>query len=163
MLSIIVAVSDNLAIGRAGDMPWHISADLKYFKRVTLGHTVVMGRRTWESIGCRPLPGRRNIVVSGTIAAGEGFEVASSLQQAIKMTAGDGEVFVIGGGQLYRKAISLADRLYVTRVHTRVEDADTFFPRFTRRNWVRTDNNGLETDPASGLTYEFAVYDRKEK
>lgn len=163
MLSIIVAVSDNLAIGRAGDMPWHISADLKYFKRVTENHTVVMGRRTWESIGSRPLKNRRNIVVSSTLAPGEGFEVASSLSQAIKMTAQDGEVFIMGGGQLYRKAIRLADRLYVTHVHTRVEDADTFFPRFTRRNWVRTDNNAPEIDPASGLTYEFAVYDRKEK
>ena len=161
MLSIIVAVSDNLAIGRAGDMPWHISADLKYFKRVTENHTVIMGRRTWESIGCRPLKNRRNIVVSGTLAAGDGFEVATSLTQAIKMTAGDGEVFIMGGGQLYRKAIRQADRLYVTHVHTRVGDADTFFPRFTRRNWVRTDNNVPETDPGSGLTYEFAVYDRK--
>ena len=161
MISIIVAVSDNLAIGRAGDMPWHISADLKYFKRVTENHTVIMGRRTWESIGCRPLKNRRNIVVSSTLAVGDGFEVATSLSQAIKMTAADGEVFIMGGGQLYRKAICQADRLYVTHVHTRVEDADTFFPRFTRRNWVRTDNNVPETDPGSGLTYEFAVYDRK--
>jgi len=160
MVNIIVAVSDNLAIGRAGDMPWHISADLKYFKRTTQGHTVVMGRRTWESIGCRPLPGRRNIVVSRTMAAGEGFEVASSLEQAIKMTAADGESFIIGGGQLYREALPLAGRLYVTHVHTTVADADTFFPVINPLKWELTDISETFTDPATGLRFEFAVYGR---
>lgn len=160
MVNIIVAVSDNLAIGRAGDMPWHISDDLKYFKRTTQGHTVVMGRRTWESIGCRPLPGRRNIVVSRTMAAGEGFEVASSLEQAIKMTAADGESFIIGGGQLYREALPLAGRLYVTHVHTTVADADTFFPVINPLKWELTDISETFTDPATGLRFEFAVYGR---
>lgn len=162
MVSIIVAVSDNLAIGRAGDMPWHISADLKYFKRTTKGHTVVMGRRTWESIGCRPLPGRRNIVVSRTKAAGEGYEVAPSLPEALIMAAGDGEIFIMGGGRLYAEAIDLADRLYVTHVHTKIEDADTFFPDFTTRDWTRISISETETDPETGLSYEFAVYERKE-
>jgi len=160
MVNIIVAVSENLAIGRAGDMPWHISADLKYFKRTTQGHTVVMGRRTWESIGCRPLPGRRNIVVSRTMAAGEGYEVASSLEQAIKMTAGDGDIFVMGGGQLYREALPLADRLFVTHVHTTVDDADTFFPLINPLKWELTDISETFTDPATGLRFEFAVYGR---
>ena len=80
-INIIVAVADDWAIGRDGDMPWHISADLKYFKRTTLNHTVIMGRRTWESIGCRPLKNRRNIVVSSTLEAGEGFDVAQSLKR----------------------------------------------------------------------------------
>lgn len=162
MISIIVAVSDNLAIGRAGDMPWHISADLKYFKRTTKGHTVVMGRRTWESIGCRPLPGRRNIVVSRTMAAEEGYEVAPSLPEALMMAAGGGEIFIMGGGRLYAEAIDLADRLYVTHVHTKIEDADTFFPDFTTRDWARISISETETDPATGLSYEFAVYERKE-
>ena len=160
MVNIIVAVSENLAIGRAGDMPWHISADLKYFKRTTQGHTVVMGRRTWESIGCRPLPGRRNIVVSRTMAAGEGYEVASSLKQAIKMTAADGDIFIMGGGQLYREALPLADRLYVTHVHTTVDDADTFFPLINPLKWELTDISETFTDPATGLRFEFAVYGR---
>ena len=162
MINIIVAVSDNLAIGRAGDMPWHISADLKYFKRVTSGHTVVMGRKTWESIGCRPLKNRRNIVVSSTMEAGEGFEVAGSLKKALEMASGE-EIFIMGGGRLYAQAISVAERLYVTHVHTVVEDADTFFPEITTKEWLLTDRSETETDPASGLNYEFTVYDRKEE
>lgn len=160
MLSIIVAISDNYAIGRGGDMPWHISGDLKYFKRTTQGHTVVMGRRTWESIGCRPLPGRRNIVVSRTLAASEGFEVATSLEQAIEMTSADGEIFIMGGGQLYREAMPLAGRLYVTHIHTTVNDADTFFPVINPLKWEMTDISETFTDPATGLRFEFAVYGR---
>ena len=162
MINIIVAVSDNLAIGRAGDMPWHISADLKYFKRTTLNHTVIMGRRTWESIGCRPLKNRRNIVVSRTMEPGEGFEVAGSLKKALEMASGE-EIFIMGGGRLYAQAISVAERLYVTHVHTVVEDADTFFPEITTKEWLLADRSETETDPDSGLTYEFAVYDRKEE
>ena len=160
MVSIIVAVSDNLAIGRAGDMPWHISADLKYFKRITGGHTVVMGRRTWESVGCRPLPGRRNIVVSRTMSAGEGFDVVPSLQQALQMTAADDEIFIMGGGQLYREAMPLAGRLYVTHVHTTISDADTFFPVINPLKWELTGISETNTDPATGLRFEFAVYGR---
>ena len=164
MINIIVAVSDNLAIGRAGDMPWHISADLKYFKRTTLGHTVIMGRRTWESIGCRPLKNRRNIVVSGTVEAAEGYEVAPSLAVALELaSATEEEVFIMGGGRLYAEAIDVADRLYITHVHTVVEDADTFFPEITSRDWALASREAVETDPTSGLKYEFAVYDRKEK
>ena len=160
MLSIIVAVSENLAIGRAGDMPWHIGADLQYFKRTTQGHTVVMGRRTWESIGCRPLKNRRNIVVSRTLSAPEGIEVAPSLQSALEKSAGE-EVFVMGGGQLYREAMPLAERLYVTHVHTVVDDADTFFPVINPLRWSLTDISETFTDPETGLRYEFAVYDRE--
>ena len=135
MLNIIVAISDNYAIGRGGDMPWHIGEDLKYFKRITSGHTVIMGRRTWESIGCRPLPNRRNIVVSRTMAAPEGAQVAASLPAALEMAVPDVEVFVMGGGQLYKEAMPLADRLYVTLVHTQVPDADTFFPFINPLKW----------------------------
>ncbi len=161
MLSIIVAVSDNLAIGRGGDMPWHISADLKYFKRTTLNHTVIMGRRTWESIGGRPLKDRRNIVVSGTLAAGDGFEVASSLSRAASLASEDSETFVIGGGRLYREAMALADRLYVTHVHTVVADADTFFPVINPLVWSLAEISETQIDPQTGLMFEFAVYDRK--
>ena len=161
MLSIIVAISDNYAIGRAGDMPWHISADLKYFKRVTAGHAIIMGRRTWESIGCRPLKNRQNIVVSRTLGCGEGFEVASSLKQALNIASGE-EVFVIGGGKLYAETLPLADRLYVTHVHTTIEDADTFFPQIDPQEWTLTSKGILQKDEASGFEFEFAVYDRKE-
>ena len=160
MLNIIVAISDNYAIGRGGDMPWHIGEDLKYFKRITSGHTVIMGRRTWESIGCRPLPNRRNIVVSRTMAAAEGAQVAASLQAALEMAAPDVEVFVMGGGQLYKEAMPLADRLYVTLVHTRVPDADTFFPFINPLKWELSEISETFTDSATGLRYEFAVYGR---
>ena len=161
MLSIIVAISDNYAIGRAGDIPWHIGEDLKYFKRTTLGHTVIMGRRTWESIGSRPLPGRRNIVVSRTMAAVEGVEVASTLKKAMRM-AGRKEAFVMGGGQLYAAALPLAGRLYITRVHTSVPDADTFFPEIDLSQWTLTSRSETFTNASDHLSFEFEVYDRAQ-
>ena len=161
MINIIVAVSENLAIGRAGDIHWHIGDDLRYFKRVTSGPTLIMGRRTWESIGCRPLPKRRNIVVSRTLAPQEGVEVASSLPDALKMAAGEVEIFIMGGGQLYREAMPLAERLYVTHVHTAIEDADTFFPVINPLKWSLTEISETFTDPETGLRYEFAVYGRE--
>ena len=160
MVSIIVAISENLAIGRAGEIPWHISEDLRYFKRLTTGNTVIMGRRTWESIGCRPLKNRCNIVVSRTLAAAEGALTAKSLSDALQM-AHDGEFFIIGGGQLYREAMELCDRLYVTHVHTSVEDADTFFPVINPLRWTLSEISETHTDPESGLRYEFAVYVRE--
>ena len=160
MLSIIVAISDNYAIGRGGDMPWHISEDLKYFKRTTVGHTVIMGRRTWESIGCRPLPNRRHIVVSRTMAPAEGVIVVSTIKKALRL-AGRKEAFVMGGGQLYAAAMPLANRLYITRVHTVIEDADTFFPEIDLQQWQLASRSETYTDPGSGLEFEFEVYDRK--
>ncbi len=162
MINIIVAVSDNLAIGRGGDMPWHIGADLKYFKRITEGHTVVMGRRTWESIGCRPLKNRRNIVVSRNLEAAEGFEVAGSLDEAVALAANE-EIFIMGGGRLYAGAMAIADRLYLTRVHTVVEDADTFFPMINPEDWTLVSCSEMMCDEASGLGFEFKVYDRTEE
>ena len=161
MISIIVAISDNYAIGREGDMPWHIGADLQYFKRVTSGHPVIMGRRTWESLGCRPLKNRQNIVVSRTMSPQEGIQVASSLRSALAMAEGD-EVFVIGGGKLYAEAMPLADRLYVTHVHTVIEDADTFFPQIDPDVWGLTGVGEIQRDDATGYEFEFAEYDRKE-
>ena len=161
MVNIIVAVSDNLAIGRGGDMPWHISDDLKFFKKMTLGHTVVMGRRTWESIGGKPLKNRRNIVVSHTMAPSEGVEVASSLRQALEISSTDDEVFIMGGGRLYAEAIDLAERLYITRVHTVVEDADTYFPVINPGQWVLTGSSETFTDPRSCLRFEFEIYERR--
>ncbi len=144
-------------------MPWHICGDLRYFKRVTDGHTVIMGRRTWESIGSRPLKGRRNIVVSGTLTPGEGYCVAETLQGALQMALDDGEVFVMGGGMLYREALMLAGRLYITRVHAAVPDADTFFPEIDPLQWECVSRGETLQDGSGGLQYEFTVYERKEK
>lgn len=161
MVNIIVAVADNGAIGKDNSLLWHIREDLKYFKKVTMGCPVIMGRRTFESIG-RPLPGRQNIVVSRseTHALPEGVLPAGSLEEAVSKAEGD-EVFVIGGGQIYRQALSLADRLYVTEVHVTVEDADTFFPEIDAGQWEEESRTALQTDAESGIEYEFVVYRRK--
>ena len=161
MVNIIVAVADNGAIGKDNSLLWHIREDLKYFKKVTMGCPVIMGRRTFESIG-RPLPGRQNIVVSksGTQALPEGVLPAGSLEEAVSKAEGD-EMFVIGGGQIYRQALPLADRLYVTEVHVTVEDADTFFPEIDARQWEEESRTAPQTDAESGIEYEFVVYRRK--
>lgn len=161
MINIIVAISDNYAIGRGGDMPWHISADLKYFKKATSGSAVIMGRLTWESLGCRPLKNRLNIVVSSTVQQTRGMVAVPSLEDALALTDAFENVFVIGGGQLYRSAMPLAERLLVTHVHTTVSDADTFFPEIDMDRWQQVSVSETQTDPATGYDFEFAVYEQR--
>lgn len=166
--SIIVAIADNRAIGRDNQLLWHISEDLKYFKRVTSGHPVIMGRKTYESIG-RPLPKRTNIVISRDYAAPEGVIVAKSIKEAYSiatLAAKEAEVpvdeiFVMGGGQIYAQALEDADRLYVTQVHISIEDADTFFPVIDSEVWAVKEGSELFTDPESGYEFEFIVYERR--
>lgn len=163
MISIIVAVSKNMAIGKGNRMPWHISEDLKYFKRTTSGHPVVMGYNTFLSLGSKPLPGRRNIVVSTRIEAGkkDGVEFFNTLTQALEAAAaGTDEVFVIGGGQIYRNALPFADRLYITEIETVIEDADTFFPDFDRSIWKVSSQSPVLHDEKSGYDLKFTVYSR---
>lgn len=133
MISIIVATSLNWAIGRNNQLLWHISEDLKYFKKITSGHTVIMGRKTWESIG-KPLPNRRNIVVSRSLEKITDAEVYKSLELALK-AAGNESLFIIGGGEIYKQALPLAEKLYLTIVNLTVEDADTFFPKINFNEW----------------------------
>jgi dihydrofolate reductase len=126
-ISMIVARSQNHVIGRDNQMPWKISADLQFFKRVTMGHPVIMGRKTWESIG-RPLPGRRNIVVTRNHDLQlNGGEVVHSLEEALASLAEFPRVFVIGGEQLFTQAFPLADRLYLTEIKLDIQGGDTFF------------------------------------
>lgn len=132
--SLIVARARNGTIGKANGMPWHLPADLAHFKRVTLGHPVIMGRRTWDSIG-RALPGRRNIVVSRSPGfAAPGAEVFSSLPDAWRAVEGSDEAFVIGGAQLYADALAQADRIYLTEIAADV-GGDTFFPALAPGQW----------------------------
>jgi dihydrofolate reductase len=156
---IIVAIADNNAIGKDNALLWHISEDLKFFKRTTMGCPVIMGRKTFESIG-RPLPKRTNVVVSRSgYAAPEGVVVVSSLEEAFASVPGDVErAFVIGGGQIYAQAMPQADRLIVTHVHTVIEDADTFFPSIDPSVWSVADRSELQTDPETGYTFEFVEY-----
>ena len=162
---IIVAIADNNAIGRDNALLWHISEDLKFFKRTTSGCPVIMGRKTFESIG-RPLPKRTNIVVSRGFAAPEGVVVVPSLEEAYKAASvipdpiGDPRCFVIGGGQIYAQAITDADRLIVTHVHTVIEDADTFFPPIDPSAWTVAQRSELFHDDESGYDFEFVEYAR---
>ena len=167
---IIVAIADNNAIGRDNALLWHISEDLKFFRRKTSGHPVIMGRKTYDSIG-RPLPKRTNIVVSRGSEAPEGTLLAASLEEAfakaessIQETANanpcQSRCFVIGGGQIYAQALELADRLIVTHVHTVIEDADTFFPEIDPQQWKVDQRSELYTDEETGYTFEFVEYIR---
>ena len=163
---IIVAIADNNAIGRANALLWHISEDLKFFKRTTSGSPVIMGRKTFESIG-RPLPKRTNIVVSRGFDAPEGVVVVPSLEEAYRAAKaaipdeiGDTRCFVIGGGQIYAQALCDADRLIVTHVHTVIEDADTFFPAIDPSIWQVATRSDMLHDDESGYDFEFVEYTR---
>jgi dihydrofolate reductase len=157
LVCIIAAVSSNGVIGADGRLPWHLPEDLKFFKAQTLGCAVIMGRRTWESIG-RPLPGRRNIVVTRSRdfrPAGAG--TAASLADAITQCAGEAKVFVIGGGDLYRAALPLADCIVLTEIR-REFDGDVHFPEFDRGQWKETWREPQRTQ--DGLAFDFVRYER---
>ena len=159
---IIVAISDNNAIGRDNQLLWHISEDLKFFKRTTLGCPVIMGRKTFESIG-RALPKRVNIVISRGFSTAEEVAVTTSLEEAFKVAEETNleRCFVIGGGQIYSQALPLVDSLIVTHVHTVIEDADTFFPEIDPVIWQVAERSELFYDEESGYTFEFVKYTRK--
>lgn len=166
-VSIIVAVAKNLAIGKENRLLWHISEDLKYFKRTTLGHPVIMGSNTFASMGERALLGRRNIVVSRSRPEGErdGVEFISSLEKAVKIAnegleQENGEIFIIGGGMIYNTAIDLADRLYLTEVDTIIEDADVYFPEMDWQKWREISRSEIKIDEKSGLKYSFVLYEK---
>ena len=155
---MIVARSRNHVIGRDKQMPWKISADLQFFKKVTMGHPVIMGRKTWESIG-RPLPGRRNIVVSRNLHLQlTGVEVAGSLDAALNALDESPRVFVIGGEQLFNQAFTKADRLYITEIDMDIAHGDTFFEIPTPSEWQE-----IERTPASEgeITFQFITLERK--
>ena len=157
-ISMIVARSRNHVIGRDNQMPWKISADLQFFKRVTMGFPVIMGRKTWESIG-RPLPGRRNIVVSrNPDLILNGAELASSLDEALNRLSGTPRVFVIGGEQLFTQAFPKADQLYITEIEMDVEGGDTFFKVPNPDEWLE-----VECTPGSEgeIAFHFLMLQRK--
>ena len=154
---LVAAVAANGIIGARGKLPWHLPEDLKHFKELTLGHPVIMGRKTWESLG-RPLPGRENIVV--TRSAGyeaPGASVATSLEAALALCAGESVAFVIGGSELYAAALPLADGLVLTEIH-RDYAGDTRFPEFDRKAWRETQRK--PHDGTGGLRFDFVLYER---
>ena len=160
-VSIIAAVAENGVIGREGRLPWHLADDLRRFKRLTMGHTLVMGRKTWDSIG-RPLPGRRMVVLSRQADFRPvGAEVADSLDDALAVAqaAGDDETFIIGGAEVYRLALPRAERMYITRVHANI-DGDAYFPILCWSDWRLVTANDRAADDKNDYDHTLQVYER---
>lgn len=158
-ISLIVAMAKNRVIGADNKLPWHLPSDLKRFKALTTGHHILMGRKTFESIG-RLLPGRTSVIITRNPRYRvEGALVASSLEQALALSSGDDEVFVIGGEQIFREALPMANRIYLTEIG-RAFEGDVFFPPLAASQWVEADRELLRDD-ASGLAYSNRTLDRK--
>ena len=154
---LVAAVAANGIIGANGRLPWHFPEDLKHFKQLTLGHPVIMGRRTWESLG-RALPGRENIVVTGRPGyEAPGAEVATSLEAALALCTGEPVVFVIGGTRLFETALPIADGLVMTEIH-RDYRGDTWFPRYDRSRWREAQREAHTA--ADGTKFDFVRYER---
>lgn len=161
-VSFMLALDENNLIGKDGGLPWHLPRDLKYFKEKTLSHSVIMGRKTFEATG-KPLPGRRNIVVTRRADyAPEGVEVARSIETALELTRGEEEVFIIGGAEICRLALAqdLADRMYLTRIHAAF-DGDVYFPEVDWSAWNETRAEFAPADAANKWDCTFYVFDRK--
>lgn len=163
MISIICALAENNAIGRNNDLIYHLRADLKRFKALTTGHTIIMGRRTFESLPKGALPNRRNIVLTtNTSRQWPGVEVFANLEAALKACSPEEDVFIIGGASVYKAALPFADRLCLTHVHATPDDADVFFPQFNTEDWVCTFNEHHDADEQNDQAFTFADYLRKK-
>ncbi len=159
-VSLIVAIGRNHEIGKGNQLPWHLPADLAFFKRTTSGHTVIMGRKTYESIG-RPLPNRRNIIISRNAEyAAEGCEVFTSLETALAACRHEDEIFIMGGAQIYEQALALADKLYITQVDTQVAGADAFFPQWDKAQWQETSCQAHPADDKNSFDYTFLIFEK---
>jgi len=161
MISLIAVVARNRAIGKGQQLLWRLPEDLRHFRATTRGKPVIMGRKTWESLPAsfRPLPGRRNIVVSRKpVYDAPGATLTGSLEDALRAVADDEEVFVIGGAELYRQALPLAGRLYLTEVAESAE-GDAFFPEFTPEDWEEIAREPAQSE--SGPAYSFVLYARR--
>ena len=161
-ISIIVAVAENNAIGKGNKLLWHISDDLKRFKRLTTGYSVVMGKKTYESLPVQPLPGRTNVVISDI--KGElikGCEMAYSIEEAIEKCPDNEESFIIGGGSVYHQFLPFADKLYITKVH-KAFDADTFFPEIDEDEWQLIERKKIESDGKNDFSFSYLTYTRRK-
>lgn len=158
-LSIIVAISENNAIGKDNQLLWHLPADLKHFKEITTSHTIIMGRKTYDSIG-KPLPNRRSIVITrSTDLVIEGVEVVNSLNEAIALCKQDEEAFIIGGAEIYHQALPLATHIYLTRVHQHYE-ADAFFPALNPAAWKELNSISYAANEKNNVAYTFSTLER---
>ncbi|MFI5219540.1 MAG: dihydrofolate reductase [Bacteroidia bacterium] len=160
MLSIIVAAAQNRVIGKDNKLIWHLPADLKRFKQLTMGHHIIMGRKTFESIG-RVLPGRTTVIISRQ----PGFKIenciyANSLEQAIELCRDDAEIFITGGAQIFEHAIALANKIYLTQIHQSF-DGDVFFPEINNEEWKITLQEDHKADEKNPYDYSFINYEKK--
>jgi dihydrofolate reductase len=160
-VSLIVAVSETGVIGRDGGLPWRLSADLKHFKKTTMGHHLIIGRRTWDEVG-KPLPGRTMVVVTRSRRfSSEGVHVAHSLEEALDIARDDDEPFIGGGAHIYRMALEndRVDRIYLTRIHAEVE-GDTYFPKIYLNEWDLVSEEHHEADDRNEFPFSFLIYER---
>lgn len=159
LLSIIVAAAENGAIGKDNQLLWHLPNDLKFFKRTTTGHPIIMGRKTYDSVG-KPLPNRRNIVITrqpGYVI--EGADVVHSLEEALALCAAAAAVFIVGGAEIYRQALPVVRQVYLTRVHALIE-GDSFFPPLDENEWTLVSAETHPIDERHAYSYTFMKYER---
>ncbi len=160
MISIIVAVSEDWGIGKDNELLWHISEDLRRFKRLTLGNTVIMGKKTWESLPKRPLPERKNIVLTDLPGECIDFAItAYSIEDSLNKCSNDENIFVIGGGSIYRQFMPLAERLYITHVHKKTA-ADVYFPVVDPQIWKVLEKEDFISNDNDGISYTYVIYGR---
>jgi dihydrofolate reductase len=157
--TIVVAIGENNAIGKNNQLLWYLPADLKHFKNITTGHTVIMGRKTYDSVG-KPLPNRRNIIITRQDITIEGCEVVKSIEDALALCSTEEEVFIVGGAEIYRQSMHLTNRLYLTIVHQSF-DADSFFPEINYDEWKETEREDHEPDEKNKLPYSFITLERR--
>jgi len=163
MISIIVAVSEDWGIGKDNELLWHISEDLKRFKKLTFGNTVIMGKKTWESLPRRPLPGRKNIVLTDDPQEVIDSSItAYSIKDALSKCEKNEEIFIIGGGSIYRQFMPIADRLYITHVH-KIAPADIYFPEIDLNIWEITEKEEFKNGENDSIHYTYTIYERRNR
>lgn len=162
-ISLVVAAAENNAIGKNNELLWRLPNDMKFFKNITWAMPVIMGRKTFESLG-KPLNGRTNIVITRNAGwQAEGAVVVKDIDAALKAAADTDskETYIIGGGQVYKETIAIANKIYITRVHASFSDADTFFPEIDKSKWQLTSNQDFSADDKHAYAYSFQVWERK--
>ncbi len=159
IISIVVAIAENHAIGKDNKLLWYLPNDLKHFKTITSGHTVIMGRKTYDSVG-KPLPNRRNIIITRQQIDIPGCEVVNSLDQAIALCKTEEEVFIVGGAEIYRQSMTITNKIYLTIVHHNFE-GDTYFPDIEENIWIETEREDHDPDEKNKLAYSFITLERR--
>ena len=161
-ISIIAAVADNYAIGKSNNLPWYLPADLSHFKKLTTGHVIVMGKRTFASLPNGPLPNRKNVVLTSVMSEGvnEGYFEADSLEDALFLCEHEEQIFIIGGATVYRQSIDKVDYMYITWIHQDFA-ADTYFPAIDFNQWEEVSHDDHSADKNNEYAYTFSEYKRK--